>query len=167
MQARSDLKQLLTRLKLRRLAGEKAFERGAEYFAAGRVVSLTEHAGKLLGTVQGKEEYQVVLSLEGRAIAFDCSCPMGVEGAFCRHCAAVGLAWLGGGIEASSVRKETAPGAAPTFDDVRAWLEAHDKSALLEIILDHAKKDSQWLDRLLARTARGRGRSPRIGAKEE
>ena len=106
MQARGDLKTLLTRLKLRRLAGDKAFELGTEYFTAGRVVSVTEHGGKLSGTVQGTEEYQVSLSVEGRALSFDCNCPMGVEGAFCRHCVAVGLAWLTGGVGPSRARKE-------------------------------------------------------------
>jgi uncharacterized Zn finger protein len=47
---------------LRQPAGARSFERGEDYFAAGQVTSLVEHAGKLTATVQGTEDYRVKIS---------------------------------------------------------------------------------------------------------
>lgn len=151
-----DLKQLLTRLKLRQLAGAKAFEHGADYFAAGQVVSVAEQDGKLTATVQGTDKYQVTLFADGNALASECNCPMGAEGAFCRHCVAVGLAWLANGaIEPRAKKKSSAT--LPTLDDARAWLARQDKSKLVEIILDRAATDPRLRDQLLAQAAKGKG----------
>jgi uncharacterized Zn finger protein len=150
------LHQLVTRLKLRQLAGAKSFERGADYFAAGQVVSLAEQDGKLTATVQGTDKYQVTLFADGNALASECTCPMGVEGAFCRHCVAVGLAWLANGAEGPRTRKKSA--ATPvTLEDARAWLAQQDKSKLVEIILDRAATDPRLRDRLLAQAAKVKG----------
>ena len=58
-----QLKNVLTREALRQLAGARSFERGEDYFAAGQVTSLVEHAGKLTATVQGTEDYRVKISI--------------------------------------------------------------------------------------------------------
>jgi len=92
MPVTSKLKQVLTHQALRRLAGARSFQRGEDYFAAGQVASLVEHAGKLTATVQGTEDYRVTLSARGGVLDYDCTCPIGADGAFCKHCVAVGLA---------------------------------------------------------------------------
>jgi uncharacterized Zn finger protein len=40
-----ELKNVLTCEALRQLAGGRSFERGEDYFAAGQVIGLVEHAG--------------------------------------------------------------------------------------------------------------------------
>jgi len=87
-----EFKKVLTREALRQLAGARSFERGEDYFAAGQVTSLVEHAGKLTETVQGTEDYRVKISVRDEAIDYDCTCPMGADGAFGKRCVATGLA---------------------------------------------------------------------------
>ena len=156
MRANGELKQLLTRLKLRQLAGSRTFEHGADYFAAGQVVSLAEQNGKLTATVQGTEEYHVTLFAEGDAIASDCTCPMGSEGAFCKHCVAVGLAWLANG---SDIPRPDKPAATPamTLEEARAWLAKLERNELVDIIVDQATRDARLREKLFQQAGKQRG----------
>ena len=148
MPANSDLKRLLTRLKLRQIAGAKSFELGVEYFATGRVLSLAEHTGELTATVQGSDEYRVTLYVEGNSLASDCTCPMGAEGAFCKHCVAAGLAWIANGATLPRTGKQTPAVAEASLEDARAWLAKVDRHELVEMILKLAAKDARLRDRL-------------------
>jgi uncharacterized Zn finger protein len=145
---RANLKDLLTRLKLRRIAGAKPFEHGAEYFAAGRVSAISEEGGKLVAIVQGTEDYRVTLFADGNALACNCTCPMGAEGAFCKHGVAVGLAWLGGAADVPEFKENPAPTPA-SLDEIRTLLAREDKSQLLEIILKHAAASTRFREQLL------------------
>lgn len=152
----TNLKQLLTRLKLRQLAGPKCFERGSDYFAAGQVVSLTEQEGRLTATVQGTDKYRVTLFVDGNALGFECTCPMGADGAFCRHCVAVGLAWLADGAVPDQAKKKPAVAPVATLEDARAWLAGQDKDKLVEMILERAASDPRLRDRLLAQATKSK-----------
>src|SRR4051812_38283504 len=103
-----QLKVVLTRNALHQLAGARSFERGEDYFDGGRVTSLVEHRGKLRAVVQGSEDYRVELSVRGGGLGYDCTCPIGEEGAFCKHCVATGLAWLANSHGNASSRKTKA-----------------------------------------------------------
>ncbi len=154
----SEFRDILTREALRRLAGGRSFERGEDYFASGQVINLVEHAGKLTATVQGTEIYRVKLSVRDDAINHDCTCPMGAEGAFCKHCVAVGLAWLArdrGGLTAQNSKTDNTP--VVTLDDTRAWLAQQHKSKLVEMILDQAALDAHLRERLLLQAAKAAG----------
>lgn len=77
---------------------------------------------------------------------------MGGEGEFCKHCVAVGLTWLEAGKP-----KFTAKGKAPkavTMDDVRAHLLGQDKSALVNMLVEHAMEDDRLRQRLLMKAAK-------------
>src|SRR5690349_21052276 len=100
-----QLKNVLTRNALRRLAGARSFERGEDYFDGGRVTSLVEHRGKLTAIVQGSEDYRVELSVRIGELDYDCTCPVGEDGAFCKHCVATGLAWITNSPANSSTRE--------------------------------------------------------------
>ena len=165
MPVTSDLKRVLTRQLLRQLAGAKSFERGEDYFDAGQVMSLVEHAGKLTATVQGTDEYRVTLFADGDSLASDCTCPMGADGAFCKHCVAVGLAWLANASDATA-KKNGEKSATPvvTLDDARVWLVKQDKSELVEIILDQAAMDARLRDRLLLQAAKSAGKGTNVAA---
>jgi len=86
------LKDLLDRRALRRMAGARSFERGEDYFASGQVGSIVDHEGKISAKVRGTRSYQVTLWLERGEMVYSCTCPVGADGAFCKHCVAVGLA---------------------------------------------------------------------------
>ena len=161
----SELKTVLTHKALRQLAGGRSFERGEDYFATGQVISLVEHAGKLTATVQGSEDYRVKLSVRDGALDHDCTCPMGADGAFCKHCVAVGLAWLAN-TPGKSPTKEAKAAYTPvvTLDDARAWLAKQEKSELVEMLLDQAATDAHLRERLLLQAAKTAGRGANVAA---
>ena len=163
MPATNDFKHMLTHQALRQLAGPKSFERGAGYFAAGQVISLVEHGGKLTAVVQGSDKYRVTLFADDDMLASDCTCPMGADGAFCKHCVAVGLAWLANEPDSATKTKEpTTP--VVELDDARVWLTKQDKGELVKIILDQAAVDAHLRDRLLLQAAKSAGKGVNVAA---
>ncbi len=87
----SELEEVLTRGAMLELAGERYFERGEVYHRGGQVRGLVEHEGVLAAKVLGTHEYRVKLRVGGD-LRYSCTCPLGVDGAFSKHCVAVGLA---------------------------------------------------------------------------
>lgn len=150
--------KVLDRHALRRLAGERFFERGEDYFSAGAVHDLAEHAGTIVAKVRGTGDYKVEFSLKDGALDHSCSCPVGIDGAFCKHCVAVGLEWLNSGKRDAGVAKG-ARSPALSMEDVRACLDAEPKEALVRMLMERAMDDDLLRRRLLLHAAKqGRGR---------
>ncbi len=124
-------------------ASTPSYERGLAYLEAGRVGPLRASAERVGATVQGSEDYLVELRAKDGKLRFSCSCPIGREGAFCKHCVAVVLAWQRGHGDP-----------VPTLDDARAHLETLPQSELIELLIDHAHDDEALARKLLLRTAR-------------
>ena len=139
--------ELVTREALRRLAGQRSFERGEEYANLGAVGALQWDDVSIRAGVQGRERYRVRLEAAGGELAGSCSCPVGRDGLFCKHCVAVGLAWLSESPELG----EGPP--APTRTELRARLAALGAEALADILVEHALADERLHARLLALTA--------------
>lgn len=137
-----ELSQALDEATVAGLASAPSHERGLAYLEAGRVGPLRASAGRVGATVQGSEDYLVELRAKGGELRFSCSCPVGREGAFCKHCVAVALAWL---------REPNDP--APTLDDARAHLETLPQSELVDLLIDHAYDDEALARKLLLRAA--------------
>lgn len=153
---------------LRALAGAKSYERGEGYYEQGAVRSLTMHAGKLAARVEGTEDYTVLLWLEGGALRFECSCPMGDMGEFCKHCVATALNYVDVITSPTTIDDEDDDeadedyfdedddyrrhyGAKPklqTLDDVQSYLAACRKEQLVELLLDIALQSDEWRARL-------------------
>jgi len=151
----------LTRSVLLDLAGERYFERGEGYHSGGHVRGLVEHEGTIAAKVLGTYEYRVRLWIEDVRLDYSCDCPLGVDGEFCKHCVAVGLAWLKG--EAGHGLSEA--GAGPvTMDDVQAYLGEQDRDVLVRIVMEQAMEDERLRERLLLRAARTGGGSPDVAA---
>lgn len=140
----------LTRGVLVELAGRRYFERGEGYHRDGRVRALVEHEGVVVAKVLGTEEYRVRLWVED-GLAYSCDCPLGLDGEFCKHCVAVGLAWLEDDLSGS------APGGSATMDDVRAYLEEQDRDVLVRLVMEQAMEDERLRERLLLRASRAGG----------
>jgi uncharacterized Zn finger protein len=138
----SELEKSLTHDVLLDLAGERYFERGEGYHRDGHVYSLVEHDRVIVAKVVGTEEYRVRLWTED-GLAYSCDCPLGVDGAFCKHCVAVGLAWLEGDFS------EDTPGGAATMDDVRVYLDGREKDELVGIVMEHAAAFRRAIDRVV------------------
>ncbi len=140
---REQLEGVLSEAVVGRLASPRSFERGEEYLEEGRVGPLRTETGRLSATVEGNESYTVELHAKEGRLRFSCSCPVGLDGAFCKHCVAVALRWL----------REDEP-LGPTLEDARAHLEGLPPSALAELLIDHAHGDERLARRLLLLTAR-------------
>lgn len=147
---------ILNRDTLLGLTGERYFERGVEYHLDGRVRSLAAHGGTVAAKVLGTEEYRVRLWAGNGTLDYSCDCPLGMDGEFCKHCVAVGLAWLGeGGVVSDGP---------VTMDEVRAYLEGREKDELVGIIVEQAMEDDRLRERLLLRAARRGGGAPDTSA---
>jgi uncharacterized Zn finger protein len=146
--------KLLNRRVLRRMAGVASFERGEDYCANGHVGSLVEHEGTISAKVRGTQMYRVKLWVKSGKPEYSCSCPIGGDGAFCKHCVAVGLAWLEQG-KVADTKGRKRPKATLTMDDVRAHLEEQSKDALVDMLMEHAVDDDRLRQRLLMKAARG------------
>src|SRR5215213_5603585 len=115
-------------LQLKRLATGRSFARGEAYFKDGRVHGLAVNEGTCTAIVSGQEEYCVTLGSTGGEANYSCDCPIGLEGEFCKHLVAVGLASLNPAPESRGQpgnRKRTA-----SKDVLRAYLERQDKDTL-------------------------------------
>ncbi|NJO52899.1 MAG: hypothetical protein HC840_29835 [Leptolyngbyaceae cyanobacterium RM2_2_4] len=141
--------KLITPAQLQNLAGDRSYERGEAYFRQGHVQSLMESGDEITATVVGTEPYEVMLRAESRKLGFECDCPVGLDGDFCKHCVSVGLAWLAKPAEAKG--KGRSP--STTMQDVQRYLEQQEKSDLVKLILDRVAKDSDWREQLLLKVA--------------
>jgi len=146
----SNLVENLTRDVMLELAGESYFERGEDYHRGGHVHDLVEHAGVVVARVAGTEDYRVRLWAEDDLV-FTCDCPLGLDGEFCKHCVAAGLAWF------EDDFLENAPGGSATMHDVHTYLEKHEGEVLVRIVMQQAMEDERLRERLLLRTSRAEG----------
>lgn len=81
---------MLSLTRIEHLADQSSLQRGRNYFRDRRVMQLTtSQDGTVRAIVEGEQLYRVVL----RERTWDCTCPVGAEGTFCKHCVAVALAY--------------------------------------------------------------------------
>jgi uncharacterized Zn finger protein len=144
-----ELSSVLSEAIVQRLASRRSLERGMTYLDEGRVGPLRVGAVRVNAMVQGSESYAVELHADEGGPRFACSCPVGVEGEFCKHCVAVALSWL---------KDRGLSG--PTLDDARTYLEGLPPRSLVELLVDHAHEDERLARRILLMTARSRERAP-------
>ncbi|NET49362.1 MAG: hypothetical protein F6K09_11675, partial [Merismopedia sp. SIO2A8] len=137
---------------LRELAGDRYFQRGVDYFDRGLVHSLAQYDGQITADVHGTEVYQVSLWLDGDDLQYRCTCPLGVDDLFCKHCVAVGLAWIA---EPPPYRpdREAPAQKGTTMEDVRQYLGRQPQETLVNLILNRAMEDSRWREQLLMKAA--------------
>ncbi|MDQ1657111.1 MAG: hypothetical protein QOD41_2194 [Cryptosporangiaceae bacterium] len=132
---------------LRELAGARPYERGSRYL--GKILSVTEVPGGAVAVVQGTDPYLVRLGGRDGQLTGGCSCPFAQEGAFCKHCVAVGLHVLG-----RRERMDTAP--------LRGYLSSLGADGLADLVLGEAERDPALYRRLAARAVNG----PPVGLAE-
>jgi hypothetical protein len=90
----SPIAHVLHAAQLRDLADGPSFERGQSYHREGRVSALIREGKTVTATVSGSQTYRVKLWATGDRIAYACTCPVGEEGSFCKHCVAVALSLM-------------------------------------------------------------------------
>jgi len=161
----------ITKEKLRELTDSGSWERGVGYFEQGRVFRLMLDGGTVIARVMGTHEYKVELRAEGDQIHGDCTCPMGDEGVFCKHCVATGLQCLEEGIEELGAGERSShtseSGGLETdgvtnLETIREYLSEADRGELVEVIVAQAKLDEGLLRRLATRAAMSKGEGPNV-----
>ena len=145
MPAKSAFAGIISVSSLKKLAGERYFERGSDYFDGGAVVRLRSGTDWISGRVQGTEvcPYAVRFWLEKQELQWGCTCPLGLEGEFCKHVVATGLAWLSGGVI------EHEPEIPEVLEAVRIFLASADRRTLAELLGDRVAWDDSLLAELL------------------
>ena len=130
----------ISRPVIRQLAGPKSFERGELYARQGRVKKLTGVDASIRATVHGTGKYRVDLAIrEDGDLDWSCSCPVGADGGFCKHCVAVALVASGG---------STRDAPDETTVDVFGYLRDLDHERLVELVVDLAANDELLAGRL-------------------
>jgi uncharacterized Zn finger protein len=117
--------------------GERWFARGERYYKEARITDLTVDDGGISASVLGTATYRVRLSCRNNRLAYHCSCPVGDDGNFCKHCVALGLAWL----------KENSDVPTPT-SSLQTFLENMDHRRLVEFVLGEASHNRRLRDKL-------------------
>ncbi len=158
---------LLNRPLLRQLAGDKSFAHGEEYFTTGRVRHIRVVGERVTARVNGSRTYQVKLWRGRGKLHYSCNCAAGRADTFCKHCVAVGLAWLAGPegqpMLASAPTDEERR-RHPEDDPMRQQLQLHlrnlDKDRLIALVLEATDYDDILRRRLRLETigvVRGEG----------
>ncbi len=143
---------------LRRVAGDKSFERGCAYARDGAVEIDSRDDSAVEASVEGTQTYRVRLVWRGGVLHGECDCPVG--DAFCKHQVATALVWSGN--IADEEKKTDTPTAAKTAsrsrksadDDkhiLRDWLDALDPVAVRDLLIDFAQRDRDVWRQLVAR----------------
>lgn len=140
---------------IRALATEKTFARGTAYFHEGAVGVIDEDGDTISATVTGTHPYHVELTNCDGELDYDCTCPVGEDGDFCKHAVALALAWLENG--GKEVFHDDAPKKkrASKADTLRQYLETLSESELRDTLIDAAERDPDLRDRLIF-AAKGR-----------
>ncbi len=148
------MKRILNLNALRRLAGSRSFARGEDYFNRGLVRSLSERNCVITAKVKGTHTYTVTLREDDGELDYSCTCPMGDDGSFCKHCVAVGLSWLEQKTEGKVKKAGRGDHVDVTMKDVKGYLETLEKKALVEMVLEQAGENDVLHEKLMMQAAR-------------
>lgn len=144
--------KLITLPILKALAGHTAFERGDAYFSNGAVKRLRTKDASVTAQVEGGSNYQVGLCEKNGKLDYNCSCPRAADGTFCKHCVALGLAWLAENSSASDTKKKQDP-----WGDISGYLDRQSPTTLIDLLLDVAQRDDRLYRSLLLQAERAGG----------
>jgi uncharacterized Zn finger protein len=151
MQTSGVLNKIITDAWIQTKAGDLYYDRGLDYFEEGRVSALQQRGQTIRARVTGTEDYSVVLTLKAETVIYRCDCPVGSEGAFCKHCVATALAWL----HQQDAPEEESPKI--TLEDVTKALQQEDKETLIGWLLAWAEEYPGLQNQLVMAAARRMG----------
>lgn len=142
--ATTDLRADLTLERLSTLADARTVARGTAYATSERVRNVRISATSIVAEVRGTARYLVRLWQEGGLPTGSCTCPVGADGLFCKHCVAVAIVATDGAAAAGPV-------------GLRAHVAALDHDRLVALVLELADNDDLLRARLELEAARTAG----------
>ncbi|MCC6374360.1 MAG: hypothetical protein IT465_06060 [Moraxellaceae bacterium] len=137
----TTLNNLLSIQQLKDYADYRSFERGQQYFRQGQVTVISTNEFKISANVSGTRIYQTSLWVKGKHLESSCTCEAFEDYCFCKHCVAVGLAWLAGEMPTDNV------GNVPKA--VKDYVQQLSQQQLMDIVLQQASQNQQLLQQLL------------------
>lgn len=170
MNRQPPLRKLLTAEAIAKLVDDRTLARGADYFERGLVTLVDVVPSEVVAEVLGTDSYDVRLYAADKGkLGYECSCPIGNDGVFCKHCVATALAWLGqGGVEAADgdvvgqeeprPKKARAKGRPHTQAEIiQSFLHGKDEHELRALLMEASQQSKPLRDKLLmlARTSGG------------
>ncbi len=151
----SSLTEVLTLHLVRELADARTFARGKTYFHNGAVGLLKADEQEVRASVQGTQRYRVRLAVGAdEELEYECDCPVGDEGDFCKHAVALALSWLENAGEEVFPPSEQESGKTrkkrKTHEEqIREYVETLSDAALREWLMEAADRDRGIRDKLL------------------
>jgi hypothetical protein len=149
MSASSHLHALLTEPIIRKLAGPTYYQRGVDYLRRDLVESLRHSDGRIEAVVNGTDDYIVTLSVHSTRLQYTCECPLGDDGAFCKHCVAAALAWLAQQDTQHMVHRRKVSSRKVTDAEIRQALLAQEKETLVAWLCEWSKENDTLKRRLI------------------
>ena len=134
-----------TRTKVETLADPRSFPRGLAYQRDGRVEIVKRSESTVVAVVRGSMPYDVELWSVGEP-RWSCTCPVGEDGTFCKHCVAVALEVA----EPEPAAKRTARRRPSKEPDLRQYVASLDRDVLVELVMEQAESDWRLRERLQA-----------------
>lgn len=151
-----------TRQEIERWADPQSFLRGLAYQHQGRVELEAEGSGVVTATVRGSMPYRVELRRAPK-VAWSCSCPVGEDGGFCKHCVAVALQVT----NEEPGRGQPGPGTLDDGPDLGKYLSGLASDELVDLLLEQVESDWRLRERLTARALASGGGSVDVRAWKE
>jgi uncharacterized Zn finger protein len=151
----SGLTDVLTLRAIQELADARMFARGMAYFHGGAVGLLDTDECEARASVQGTQRYRVRLAAgSGGELDYECDCPVGDEGIFCKHAVAVALSWLentGEEVFEPSEKKSVQPRKKRKThgEQIREYPETLSEGTLREWLMEAADRDPGLRNKLL------------------
>ncbi|MGH8932074.1 MAG: SWIM zinc finger family protein [Egibacteraceae bacterium] len=145
------------------LADPASYLRGVAYAGDGRAERADATADRIEGTVRGSMPYHVALWLDdGGQPAWSCTCPVGEDGRFCKHCVALALCDEIDLDDEGDWEDEPSRSASDE-ETLRAYLRSQDHKRLVDLLLGQAGADWRLRERLLAEAAAAGGTGVDVG----
>lgn len=157
-----SLAEVFTTEEVMSLAGPPAFARGAGYHRQARVEHPEVANGRLRAVVRGSVPYTVELWHVDGESAWSCTCPVGEEGLFCKHCVAVALT-LDHAPDDLFLEDELVPVGGDGGVDLRAHLLGMGVDRLVDLVLKVADRDWRLHERLAAEASAAAGAGVDVG----
>jgi tetratricopeptide (TPR) repeat protein len=158
MDNKTTIPEWLSPSSLNSISGDKAYQFGREYFDQGAVRNLSVTTDTIHAQVVGTATYRVVLRCGSDEPSFGCTCPRAGDGYFCKHCVAVGLAWLA---SKGELPMKTVLGAKKKrrdpWGEIQTYLRLQEPEVLIALVLDAARGDDTLYRSLLLKAERSAG----------
>lgn len=119
------------------VADSRSLQHGHRYANDRSVQQLKTTPAKITAVVYGSDVYQVRLGVRKGQLSYSCSCPVGREGSFCKHCVAVAICAMQAPVagEAEEV-------------DIEMHLNGLDQAELVRLVLDAMDDDPEFARRV-------------------